>query len=702
MPIHVFKNGQANMNCLQGVSAASREKLDALDLAPALVKSVVMPTYRVASRAQIHSSDASPPTPISALLNQPSEHDITSGSAETVDSSTVHKSQLERIRWPSFLSHLRDVFSLDHQDIPDEYPTAAHSTYRPTKLSAVDLSRMRKAANSFPPRHVADFLLKICIQFGTDSFFYFDQDQLLAEVNEFYTDPTSALRYDASFMCLVLSALALGAQRSLPLGLDRDIPTFNFEDGDPGQLFFEQAKFLIPDVIERSCLRAIQATFILGVYLLPQTAVGSSYIYIGIALRKAVSFDLHHPADDFMTTMREREVRRRLWWSIYALERTLTVKLNRSRSINVETITTPLPSPLSPLDSVASFDNVQHQLANAKLVRILDLVAESENASTLDAKSQLADQNARELKQWKRELPPECIPDNIQPNQNSYRAVMHLHMNYYFAWITMGRISLVSLVRTKLRFLFGRDAQPPVLEEGIEIMSRYAMKGATKMLQLFDRLARSGNMVRFSFTDFQACSIATTITLLAGVLERDATYESRVAFAMDCLHKMSLGNSAATSGLKFLDALRSIANEAASRLKQVSPSLSVLILDSPFGGSSSERPGYKEWGEWLSKSVHSTPNVEIDSADDHASTINAARSPRLESWGQRPLNGNWGDDWSYDEAQGISLPSNLGQTYQGEVANLANSYLNDDFFSPYHSEQTFLLGLTGLDVLDFQ
>lgn len=155
------------------------------------------------------------------------------------------------------------------------------------------------------------------------------------------------------------------------------------------------------------------------------------------------------------------------------------------------------------------------------------------------------------------------------------------------------------------------------------------------MLRLFDSLARSGNMARLSFTDFQTCSIVIAITLLAGVLERDATYESKVALI--CLHKMSLGNSAATSGVNFLDALRSIANEAASRLEQISSSLSIPISDSPFGGSSSERPGYKEWGEWLSKSVHSPPNAEIHSADDHASTTHAARSPSLEPWGQRPV-----------------------------------------------------------------
>lgn len=194
-------------------------------------------------------------------------------------------------------------------------------TTRPTILSTTELSRLRKVVDALPPRHVTDFLLQTCIAYGTDSFFYFDQNQFLTEVDQLYTDSTSILRCDVSFICLVLSALALGAQRALPLGPESAIPAFNSGDGDPGQIFFEQAKSLIPDVIERSCLRAIQATFILGVFLLPQTALGSSYVYIGIALRKAVSFDLHHRLDDSTLSAREKEIQCRLWWSIYALER---------------------------------------------------------------------------------------------------------------------------------------------------------------------------------------------------------------------------------------------------------------------------------------------------------------------------------------------------------------------------------------------
>jgi hypothetical protein len=191
----------------------------------------------------------------------------------------------------------------------------------PTILQSVELLRLQEAIESFPPRSVASFLLNICTSYGTDSFFYFDQAQFLDDIDQFYMDPTSSLRYDASFICLALAAFALGAQRT-PLVRPKDlIPGPCIEEGDPGHIFYQQARALIPDVIERTCLRSIQATFALGVYLLPQTAIGSSYVYIGIALRKAVAFDLHLNTVDPTLEQQETEARRRLWWSIYSVER---------------------------------------------------------------------------------------------------------------------------------------------------------------------------------------------------------------------------------------------------------------------------------------------------------------------------------------------------------------------------------------------
>lgn len=191
----------------------------------------------------------------------------------------------------------------------------------PKALHPSELVRLREAIDAFPPRPVADFLFSVFTKHATDTFFYFDQAQFLAELDQFYSDLTSPLRLDSAFICLAMATFALASQwtpmerpESSDIGEQRS-------NADLGRVFYCQARSLIPDIIDRPCLRSIQAPFVLGVYLLPASAVGSSYVYMGLALRKALASDLHLQSDDQGIDVREKEVRRRLWWSIYSLER---------------------------------------------------------------------------------------------------------------------------------------------------------------------------------------------------------------------------------------------------------------------------------------------------------------------------------------------------------------------------------------------
>lgn len=191
----------------------------------------------------------------------------------------------------------------------------------PKALHPSEQARLRTAIDAFPPRPIADFLLSVFIKHATDTFFYFDQDQVLNEIDQFYKDPSSPLRSDISFVCLAMSAFALGSQWA-PLERPHESAISLYRDNDNfGRVFYNHAKSLIPDIIDRPCLRSIQAPFLLGVYLMPASAIGSSYVYMGLALRKALAFDLHIDPDDQVINDREREVRRRIWWSIYSLER---------------------------------------------------------------------------------------------------------------------------------------------------------------------------------------------------------------------------------------------------------------------------------------------------------------------------------------------------------------------------------------------
>ncbi|KAF4436310.1 hypothetical protein F53441_13291 [Fusarium austroafricanum] len=593
---------------------------------------------------------------------------------------SIDSHQTESILWPRFLTRLREAFSLE--------PISGPEAQDMVNLQA---ARLKRIVDSFPPRPIADFLIHVCIRRGTDVFFYFDQNQLLSEIDQFYSNTSCSLRFDPSFICLALTIFALGSHWT-PLerpGASR------IEERDPGRMFFQQAKMLVPDIIERPGLKSIQACFILGVYLMPMNAVGSSYVYMGMALRKALAFDLHQEVDDQALSEREREIRRRLWWSIYSLERCTTIKLSRPRSVSPDIIRTSLPSPLPELDNVQTFNNVPLQIAYARLVSILDKVADWElNGSMLGDKSSVENQ----LREWKKSLPEELDLESIHPHDSRYRAVFHLYLNYYYAWIVMGKASLIIVVRRTLQHHLGQDSQPLTIGEDSEKLSRSCTRASKKLLQLFEDLNQTGKTTRFSFTDFQGCSIATIVTLIAGILERDPSYERRVDFGLGFLRRMATGNPNAKVGVRFVETLQSISNEARSKLQQ-------SRQPPPDSGDVWKMStAYNDWAEWLANQEQSSIISRNEIMDD-VSTIGATQpgdiqpGPETQFWsGSGP---EQDIEWASSAGpipQPLGLRPSLQQPVTGSQLDPLEGY---QFSATYTDDQTFLLGLTGFDVLDF-
>ncbi|CAI7611861.1 unnamed protein product [Penicillium glandicola] len=602
--------------------------------------------------------------------------------------------QSRRVPWPSILSRLREAFSLDPDAAPEERDMVAMQAHmtRPKTPHPSEVARLNAAIDAFPPRPIADFLLSVFIKHATDTFFYFDQDQLLSEIDQFYTDTTSPLRSDLSFVCLVMATFALGSQWTPLERPDEFAVSLHRDNDDLGQVFYTHAKTLIPDLIDRSCLRSIQAPFLLGVYLMPASAIGSSYVYMGLALRKALAFDLHLNPEDQAVDDREREVRCRLWWSIYSLERCTTVKLSRPRSISANVIKVPYPSPLPELDRLQRYNNIQFQMAYARLIKILDRIAEPCGTIT-EAEEQLESEAlASDLRQWKKSLPPDFKLVNMDPKDSRYRTIFHLYLNYYYAWITMGKVALVTVARTSLRSHMFPASRPPDLSEPTSRQSRYCAKAGRKLLLLFENLTQTRNITRFSFTDFQGCSIATIVTLVAGITERDSGYNSRVKFGLDCLRKMATGNMTAKLGVKFVEAVQSITNEAAEKLHQASSTAS----ETQHVQAAASASDYNQWAEWLTRlerpqtleqrAIH---EVEPDVPFSHT-VLHPPQATENTS------------DWRTAGEQYISessIPHNLahGSTILREFQSIEY-----DLLSGLQSDDpTFLMGLTGIDVLNF-
>ncbi|CDM29255.1 Zn(2)-C6 fungal-type DNA-binding domain [Penicillium roqueforti FM164] len=626
------------------------------------------------NRAQLLQDDIShtdPLSPASVLSQKLAEH--------------VVAGQSKRAPWPNILSRLREAFSLDPDAAPEERDMVAMQAHmtRPKALHPYEVARLHAAIDAFPPRLIADFLISVFIKHATDTFFYFDQDQILSEIDQFYTDTTSPLRSDLSFVCLAMAIFALGSQWTPLERPDEFAVSLHRDNDDLGQVFYTHAKTLIPDLIDRPCLRSIQAPFLLGVYLMPASAIGSSYVYMGLALRKALAFDLHLNPEDQAVDDREREVRCRLWWSIYSLE--------RPRSVDANVVKVPHPSPLPALDRLQKYNNIQFQMAYARLIKILDRIAEPCGVTEAEEQSE-SEGLASDLRQWKKSLPPDFKLENVDTKDSRYRTIFHLYLNYYYAWITMGKVALVTVARTSLRYHMFPASRPPGPSEATLMQSRYCAKAGRKLLLLFENLTQTRKITRFSFTDFQGCSIATIVTLVAGITERDSGYNARVKFGLDCLRRMATGNMTAKLGVKFVEAVQSITNEAAEKLHQAS-STANETQDVQNSASTSD---YNQWAEWLTRLERSQTLEQraIHEAEPDVPFPHTVLHP--------PQSSDNTSDWRTAGEQYIPESSTPQSLAHGSTMLREFQSIEYDLLSGFQSDDpAFLMGLTGIDVLDF-
>ncbi|GAB1196557.1 hypothetical protein APSETT444_005829 [Aspergillus pseudonomiae] len=500
----------------------------------------------------------------------------------------------------------------------------------PTPLHHAELDRLESAVHAFPPHSIASFLLSVLIKHATDTFFYVDQAEFASEIHQFYTDPTSPLRSDSTFVCLAMATFALASQWTTLEKPEGHQTSGGLERSDLGRVFFDHARMLIPDIIERPCLRCT------------------------------------------------------------------TVKLNRPRSISADTITTPVPSFLPALDHSQKFDNLRFQLAYMQLVKILDRISDPELGDTGDEHA-LHARYESELKEWKMALPVEFKLQDIDPQDSRYRAVFHLYLHYYYAWITIGKASLVSVVRAKLRSC-DTKSQPPQISHMTRNQSRLCAKAARKLLGLFETMSMSHKITRFSFTDFQGCSIATIITLLDGIPERDSGYEARVTFGLEHLRQMAIGNTTAKMGVRFVEAIQLITNEAREKVTRSACTSERTPQGNSGIASTSE---YSQWATWL------TQQEQAQGLSDRTSSLSMvpeAMTP-LSQVGQWPSSHNTTGlrpAWAATERHMYSPTLFPMQNLTQESEAYPEAQAADYEFLPmlHHDEQTLLMELTGLGVLD--
>jgi hypothetical protein len=129
-------------------------------------------------------------------------------------------------------------------------------------------------------------------------------------------------------ICVILMVLAVGTQY-VHLETPKNNSRRRTVDGDNQNsweleirsAFYRQVVKLTSEVIHAGSLLSVQVFLLLGLYSLPIDTSGIGYIYLNLAIKVAIQNGLHRKVPRSNFDERTIEIRRRVLWTAYCMER---------------------------------------------------------------------------------------------------------------------------------------------------------------------------------------------------------------------------------------------------------------------------------------------------------------------------------------------------------------------------------------------
>ncbi|KAJ5448531.1 hypothetical protein N7445_003352, partial [Penicillium cf. griseofulvum] len=218
----------------------------------------------------------------------------------------------------------------------------------------------------------------------------------------------------------------------ISFGLMYSVNQWIGEEGPPGFKYFKHALRFLPDIHEEGSILFVEVLCYVAYYMQNLNRRDAAFLYIGLALRMAISLGLHQEVSDPLITEEDRNRRRRAWWSVYSLDRLLSVKSGNPITIHDEDIgitwpTTALGSNSDPWPSTVLTHYTQ-------LSRILGRIGEEiyrkkpGSGSNLVASVQSI---TNDLSGWLRQVPDRLRIDFATLDTHINRESVSINLHFY-------------------------------------------------------------------------------------------------------------------------------------------------------------------------------------------------------------------------------------------------------------------------------
>ncbi len=227
--------------------------------------------------------------------------------------------------------------------------------------------------------------------------------------------------------------------------------------------YLATAKAVLPDVIAGSMLVHVQALMLYCRYLHLTRSRNACWNLTGAAVRVAVAIGLHRNGVHGNCSPLERELRRRIWWTLYAFERIECSSLGRTSAIDDADCNVGVPTEgLLDMSDVLPLGYVG---AHAELMMLLGSIGKHQYGGSggsggswppvsgqpppsVDSAVDFALATSDALDQWQAALPGHLrLADNAPVSPASHqRAILLLHVQYHYTVTLLCRPFLLSLV----------------------------------------------------------------------------------------------------------------------------------------------------------------------------------------------------------------------------------------------------------------
>jgi proline utilization trans-activator len=287
----------------------------------------------------------------------------------------------------------------------------------------------------------------------------------------------------------------------------------------PGYSYFEQVGPLVDVAFEgiKSGVCVVDTVQTLLLYAFYYQIIDSSsghYLIAGVAIRTALVLKMNkeHGKDVKHLSRSELEHRRRLWWTLYVVDRYCCAKMGFPLSISDESITTELPADLPAKDSfqndpdnVDEFPDADYLVSFIKISQIsssivTNLYHNKQQADLIPVMLELLS----EIDAWRHNL-PDSLKVNYQKKGilDTTRTIVSIHSKYFQCINITIRPILLYFVRQRLHTL--RTKKSPLnlstFSKDIISLLTASLKASLQTIRSHSVLSRRDEVAKYGYLD---------------------------------------------------------------------------------------------------------------------------------------------------------------------------------------------------------